>query len=79
MGAVRRGYIFAFAAYGYWGVFPLYFKLLRPATPMEILAHRIVWSAVFMAVVLVIARRGERSAGCSAGAVRWWEYSGQRH
>jgi chloramphenicol-sensitive protein RarD len=40
-----------------WGFFPLYFKLLRPAGPLEILAHRIVWSAAFMAVVIVVARR----------------------
>jgi len=37
--------------------FRLSFKLLRPATPLEILAHRIVWSAVFMALLLAVARR----------------------
>jgi chloramphenicol-sensitive protein RarD len=55
--ALRRGYLFGFAAYACWGFFPLYFKLLRPAGPVEILAHRIVWSAVFMAIVLAVARR----------------------
>jgi chloramphenicol-sensitive protein RarD len=45
------------AAYVGWGFFPLYFKLLEPATPYEILAHRIVWSALFMAVLLAVLRR----------------------
>jgi chloramphenicol-sensitive protein RarD len=49
---VRRGYLFAFGAYVLWGVFPLYFKALRPASPFEILAHRVIWSVVFVAILL---------------------------
>src|SRR5687768_3999794 len=45
------------AAYVGWGFFPLYFKLLAPASAGEILAHRIVWSAVFMALLLAVLRR----------------------
>jgi chloramphenicol-sensitive protein RarD len=54
---LRRGYLFGFAAYALWGFFPLYFKLLRPASPSEILADRVVWSLVFMILVLAVARR----------------------
>jgi chloramphenicol-sensitive protein RarD len=54
---LRRGYLFAILAYVLWGVFPLYFKALRPATPFEILAHRIVWSLVFVALLLVVLRQ----------------------
>jgi chloramphenicol-sensitive protein RarD len=54
---LRRGYLFGILAYVLWGFFPLYFKLLRPATPTEILAHRIVWSFVAIAVILAVARR----------------------
>jgi chloramphenicol-sensitive protein RarD len=50
---LRRGYVFGFAAYTCWGFFPLYWKLLEPATPVEILAHRIVWSATFVTVLLI--------------------------
>jgi chloramphenicol-sensitive protein RarD len=57
MGPLRRGYLYGFAAYTVWGFFPIYFKLLRPASPLEIIAHRIVWSVVFVAVVLLVARR----------------------
>lgn len=40
-----RGYLYGVAAYAVWGFFPIYFKLLRPSPPVEILAHRVVWSA----------------------------------
>ncbi len=53
----RRGLIFGVAAYGIWGAFPLYFPLLEPSGPVEILAHRIVWSAVTMALLVVLTRR----------------------
>jgi chloramphenicol-sensitive protein RarD len=55
--STRRGYLMGIAAYLGWGVFPLYFKLLEPASPYEILAHRIIWSAVFMALLLAVLRR----------------------
>jgi chloramphenicol-sensitive protein RarD len=53
---LRRGYLFGFLAYTCWGFFPLYWKLLEPAGPMEILAHRIVWSAAFVALLLLAMR-----------------------
>jgi chloramphenicol-sensitive protein RarD len=53
---LRRGYLFAFLAYSCWGFFPLYWKLLEPAGPIEILANRIVWSAVFVALVVSATR-----------------------
>jgi chloramphenicol-sensitive protein RarD len=54
---LRRGYLMGIAAYVGWGFFPLYFKLLEPSSPDEILAHRIIWSAAFMAVLLAVLRR----------------------
>nr|WP_205861198.1 EamA family transporter RarD [Planosporangium flavigriseum] len=53
---MRRGYLFGFFAYAIWGFFPLYWKLLKPAGPIEILAHRIVWSAAFVTLLLVALR-----------------------
>ena len=49
---VRGGVIFAFLAYTMWGLFPLYFKLLKAVTPLEILSHRVIWSLAVMVVVL---------------------------
>jgi chloramphenicol-sensitive protein RarD len=44
-------------AYLIWGAFPLYFPLLEPAGAIEMLAHRIVWSALTMGLLVVVLRR----------------------
>jgi chloramphenicol-sensitive protein RarD len=56
MGDERRGYLYGLAAYGLWGVFPIYFKLLSPSPALEILAHRIIWSGVFVSLLLTAMR-----------------------
>ncbi|MDW5327706.1 EamA family transporter RarD [Plantactinospora sp. KLBMP9567] len=56
MNQVRRGYLYGLGAYTLWGFFPLYIRLLKPAGPIEILAHRVVWSMVFVALLLAVAR-----------------------
>ena len=53
----RRGLVFGATAYVLWGLFPLYFRLLEPASPLEILANRIVWSLAFVALLLALRRR----------------------
>lgn len=53
---LRRGTAYGFLAYAIWGVFPLYFAALKPAGAWEILAHRIVWTLVFCAVILLVRR-----------------------
>ncbi|HEY0126790.1 MAG TPA: EamA family transporter RarD [Blastococcus sp.] len=45
------------SAYLLWGVFPLYFRLLEPAGGVEIVAHRVVWSLVFVGLLLTVLRR----------------------
>ncbi|MFG1808711.1 EamA family transporter RarD [Streptomyces sp. NPDC049040] len=57
MGDKRAGLAYGFAAYGLWGLFPLYWPLLEPAGAMEILAHRMVWSLVVVSVLLLALRR----------------------
>ncbi|HEX6945614.1 MAG TPA: EamA family transporter RarD [Casimicrobiaceae bacterium] len=54
---VRAGVLYGIAAYGLWGVFPLYFPLLEPAGPVEILAHRIGWSLLVLVALLAARRR----------------------
>jgi chloramphenicol-sensitive protein RarD len=49
--------VFGALAYALWGTFPLYWTLLEPAGAIEILAHRILWSVLTMAVILVVSRR----------------------
>ncbi len=52
-----RGLLYGAAAYGLWGLFPLYWPLLEPAGAVEILAHRIVWSAITITLVVTVLRR----------------------
>ena len=52
----RLGVAAGVAAYGLWGVFPIYFHLLSPAGPIEILCHRILWSLAVIAVALAWRR-----------------------
>jgi chloramphenicol-sensitive protein RarD len=53
----RRGFLLGVAAYSLWGAFPLYWPLLEPAGAVEILAHRVLWSAVTMGVAVVLLRQ----------------------
>ncbi|MED5074561.1 EamA family transporter RarD [Anoxybacillus geothermalis] len=48
----KQGVLYTAASYLLWGVLPLYWKLLEARPALEILAHRIVWSFVFMAILL---------------------------
>lgn len=52
----RRGVAAAVGAYAMWGLFPAFWPLLAPAAPVEVLAHRIAWTAVLMIVVISVAR-----------------------
>jgi len=53
---MKRGVWYAVAAYTLWGVFPIYIKLLQSVPAVEILAHRMVWSLVFVTALLTIQR-----------------------
>jgi chloramphenicol-sensitive protein RarD len=52
----RRGVVYTFSAYLLWGVFPLYFLLLAPTGPWEIVAWRIILSFVFCVLLLTFTR-----------------------
>jgi chloramphenicol-sensitive protein RarD len=56
----RDGLIFGAGAYLLWGLFPLYWPLLKPAGPLEILAHRMIWSLVFIGAILAVTRGWSR-------------------
>lgn len=62
MSQERRGLLLGVVAYVLWGGFPLYWPLLEPAGAVEILSHRITWSAVCMVLLVVVARRGRHLA-----------------
>jgi chloramphenicol-sensitive protein RarD len=51
------GLLFGVSAYVFWGLFPLYWPLLKPASPLEIVSHRAVWTLVFCIIVLALFRQ----------------------
>ena len=51
------GTLYALAAFGMWGILPVYWKLLQQVPSPEILAHRIFWSFVFVSLVLLVRRQ----------------------
>jgi chloramphenicol-sensitive protein RarD len=53
----RKGFLSGIAAYLLWGLFPLYWPLLKPAGALEILSHRVAWSVLTMAAVLLATGR----------------------
>jgi chloramphenicol-sensitive protein RarD len=54
--AARAGFAYGIAAYGLWGVMPIYFKQLGHVDPVDIVAHRVTWSLLVLMVLLTIAR-----------------------
>lgn len=48
---------YGIGAYALWGVFPIFFNALAPAGSAEVLAHRVVWTVLFMAALLALIRR----------------------
>ena len=54
---MNPGVLFATSAFLCWGLFPLYFHAIGDVPPMEILAHRMLWSLLFLVIVLTARRQ----------------------
>ncbi|KJV47035.1 chloramphenical resistance permease RarD [Pantoea sp. BL1] len=52
----RQGIGYALGAYFIWGIAPAYFKLVKEVPPTEIMMHRVIWSALFMLVLITLSR-----------------------
>lgn len=57
MGEDKKGLLYGFLCYLIWGLFPLYWRMLDDVDSIEILAHRMLWSGVFMVTLFVGIRR----------------------
>ena len=57
MQATQKGFILALATFIMWGVFPIFFKFIEGIAATEVLAHRIIWSALILLVILIITKR----------------------
>jgi chloramphenicol-sensitive protein RarD len=53
---MNKGILAGIGAYTLWGLFPIYWKLLEQVPAIEILAHRIVWSLVFVVTILILQK-----------------------
>ena len=51
-----KGTIYAILAFTFWGLVPIYFKLVSHVDAFEILVHRILWSVLFLSILLVIGK-----------------------
>ncbi len=54
---LKLGTLAAFAAYGMWGIIPLYWQQLSAVPALEVLCHRVVWSGLFLVAVLLARGR----------------------
>jgi chloramphenicol-sensitive protein RarD len=84
----KQGLWYAFGAYGLWGLLPVYWKLLQAVPAFEILLHRMVWSLLFLSLLLWASGRwrglwtalGNRrtvaiyAAAATLLSVNWWLY-----
>jgi chloramphenicol-sensitive protein RarD len=72
----RAGVYFALTAYGIWGVAPVYFKLLAFASPLEIIAHRVVWSVAILVLLILVSRQTYALRHLDWSKVGWLAVSG---
>jgi chloramphenicol-sensitive protein RarD len=63
-GEKHGGLMYGLAAYGLWGVMPVYFRAVAGVAAIELLAHRIVWGLLFLVVAVSLARRWPDLAAC---------------
>ncbi len=54
--SAQQGVLLAISAYFMWGIAPIYFKALQQVSPFEILCHRVIWSFVFLALLLYFTK-----------------------
>jgi chloramphenicol-sensitive protein RarD len=52
----KHGFLYGAGAYGLWGVLPIYFKAIADVAAVDIVAHRVLWSLPFLALLLVLSR-----------------------
>jgi chloramphenicol-sensitive protein RarD len=54
------GFLLGLTAYALWGVLPVYFEALRAVPPVDIVAHRVLWSLPFLAILVVATRARDK-------------------
>jgi chloramphenicol-sensitive protein RarD len=52
----RAGFLYGLAAYGLWGVLPIYFKAIARIPAVDIVAHRVLWSLPFLTALIFLSK-----------------------
>jgi chloramphenicol-sensitive protein RarD len=52
----RTGFLLGLGAYALWGVLPIYFKAIADVAAVDIVAHRVLWSLPFLAILIAVSR-----------------------
>ena len=74
MSKTRLGFIYGFSSYTLWGLFPLYWPLLQPATPLEMVSHRAVWSLVICVIALAIMHQLKSTFALMLSPGVFWKF-----
>jgi chloramphenicol-sensitive protein RarD len=53
----RAGILYALATFGAWGFNPFYFKAVAEIPPIEVIAHRVIWSSLLLAALISWGRQ----------------------
>ncbi len=61
MTETSRGLLLALTAYTMWGGFALFFSLLKHIPATEVLLHRVVWSFLFVAIIITLTKQWSRA------------------
>lgn len=54
-----QGIVFGISAYLLWGLLPLYWKMVGVISPLQIFSHRVVWSFIFLTLIMIFMKKGE--------------------
>ena len=56
MSEEKKGTIYAILAFTFWGLVPIYFKLVSHVNSFEVLIHRILWSVIFLSIIIMVTK-----------------------
>lgn len=68
---MKKGILYVLAAYGLWGFFPIYFKTLQAVPAFQIMAHRVVWSFVFLAGIILFRKELKKLIRSITPKIAW--------
>jgi len=66
-GADRAGLLLGISAYAMWGVLPLYLHLLQPVPALQVLSHRVLWSLLLLAAIVIALGKAKSIAAAARG------------